>query len=77
MNNCGTCKHWGSVRTWRFREDPNSEIVWRRCGRIVDATDASESELADELAYTEDGEEFYSALMTKADFGCVSWEPKQ
>lgn len=77
MNNCGTCRHWGSINSTRFREDKNSETTLKRCGRIVDASDVGESELADELAYTEDGEEYYSALMTKADFGCVLWELKK
>lgn len=75
MKTCGTCKHWGSVRLFPAQHEGTGGQ--KRCGRIVEASDTGESELADELAYTEDGEDYYSALMTKADFGCVLWEPKQ
>jgi hypothetical protein len=75
VNNCGTCKHWGSIRLFPAQhEGPGGQ---KRCGRIVDASDVGESELINEPAYTEDGDEYYSALLTKADFGCVLWEAKQ
>ena len=76
MNNCGTCKHWGSVCSTRFRGDLKCGDQ-KRCGRIADASDVGESELINETAYTEDGEDYYSALLTKPDFGCVLWEAKQ
>ena len=75
MNNCGTCKHWGSIEKNVYRnEGPGGQ---KRCGRIVDGTNTSNNELQNERAYTEDGEDYYSAIMTKPDFGCVLWEPKQ
>lgn len=75
MNNCGTCKHWGSIRLSPAQHEGLGGQ--KRCGRIVDASDVGEYELIDMTAYTEDGEDYYSALMTKDGFGCVLWEPKE
>lgn len=75
MNNCGTCKPCGSVGERKFQGDRKGYGGQKRCGRIVDASDVGEEELIDMPAYTEDGEDYYSALMTKPDFGCVLWDP--
>ena len=70
MNNCGNCKFWGE------KIDEDQEYKW--CKRILDGSSISvtvfEQKIKEELAYTMDGDDYQSALITKAEFGCVLWE---
>ena len=77
MNNCGTCEHWGNAKGKIFPGNLNGHGDQKKCFRIADSADFSNSVLENEPAYTEDGSGYYSALMTKPDFGCVLWEPKK
>lgn len=70
--NCGTCKH--------FKEDPpaKSRVTegFGHCGRIRQYDSYDEAETSKEPAITEDGSDYYSALLCREDFGCVLHEPK-
>lgn len=78
MNNrCESCKHWGSVDRGAYRDELLGYGDQKRCGRIVDASDIGDDELSNEPAYTKDGEDYYSAIFTRPNFGCVLWEAKQ
>ncbi len=79
MKTCGTCRHWG-VDLRNSRQDTLAGWVdQKRCYRIADSSEHvfdNEHVLDDEPAYTQDGSGYFSALLTKPDFGCVLWEPK-
>lgn len=69
MKTCGTCRHWVGYG------DPEKGKV---CLRVVDGSETFFTDKAipaNESAWTVDGEGYQSALITRADFGCVLWEP--
>jgi len=91
MERCATCKHWqplgeeplrGTV-TFKGRRHiwwkPNSGV----CGRAGLASYKNSSnylqpdDLSDESRmFVQDGSDYFAALITKADFGCVEHAPK-
>lgn len=72
---CGDCKHWG-VRDGRDYLLNRDGLAL--CGRVGDENDRLDAGLPPSgLAYTYgDLDERYSGLLTRADFGCVLFEPK-
>ena len=80
MNNCGTCKHWGVDLRNSHQDTSCGPGDQKRCFRIADSSEHvfdGEHVLDDEPAYTADGSGYYSAILTKPDFGCVLWEAKK
>lgn len=84
MNLCGTCKWWGKGAYGPFgneEDDDGNELSqsgpWRSCGRIPHTHYQNEPEdVAPEnrRAVTCDGSDFFSAIKTAEDFGCVLHE---
>ena len=80
MERCKTCKHWQAPEG-EYGEVPGTG----KCGAVVmfwDATEWSEDydhrtlkpEYKNKLAFAQDGSDYYAALKTMPDFGCVQHE---
>lgn len=61
MKHCETCKHWTTI-VMHFGDD-------HACEKI-------NQESRGTPAWTQDAEDYWSSLRTRADFGCVLWEQK-
>jgi hypothetical protein len=68
MNQCVTCKHW----------KPEKEKEWGAC--ILTANDSYEKHEGSRgpgLAYATDTDGNFAILVTRQDFGCVSWSAEE
>lgn len=66
MSNCKTCKHWNT-----------NDQLEGVCERIHGPQEPESEDIHDVLAYVEDGSDYYAALITAADFGCVLHEANE
>ena len=85
MRTCGSCKHWDTKD-----HDALKEMDVGVCGRVphMERNPWPEDGLAyiddpgepprygDEPAHVVDGSDYFAALRTKENFGCVLWEAK-
>lgn len=80
IGHCATCRYWEAD------EDRLVPVELRRCRKVKmfwDATQWSEDfdrreftpECATDLAFAQDGSDYRAELITRAEFGCVQWEP--
>ena len=82
--NCKNCKHFGGARTEISgfgdctRIVPISELLMRVEGdeNYVLKYYHHDGSVFDDPAMTKDGEDYFSVLIVKEDFGCVLWEAK-
>ena len=84
---CGNCKHWQANKSDAVEPAAYDGITGlSKCMKTIPVYDVYEwSSDGDDmivkelfkrhLAFTVDGSDYYSALVTKSDFGCVSFEP--
>jgi len=63
---CGSCRHWG---------DPERHD-YRRCKKLEGPLHSDEADRDGLLAFTGDGEDYYSFLCCRREFSCFYWEPK-
>lgn len=77
---CGTCRHWE-------KEESQYYLGLGKCGATVEFFNATnwdaetgehrlEKEYENRKAFTQDGSDYRSVLLTKPDFGCVQHEKK-
>lgn len=79
---CATCKFWVPTEYDNRREsyEPQEEGSWGFCVLIGDYDRFDESaerpgrDLTSPRAFTRDGSDYWSALLTRSDFGCVDHE---
>lgn len=70
MSNCKTCKYWKQKdETQKFA--PCDRVPMGPFDRDYESED-----IHDELAFVEDGSDYYAKFITAADFGCVLHEVK-
>lgn len=75
---CGDCKHWGTA------EEAERGAEFRKCQGVTDdpewllndPSEAGQAFRASHIAITEESDCHWSALMTKAEFGCILFQPK-
>lgn len=79
LGNCVSCAFWRPVVIEHYdTDDPidtpeaRAEAVWGTCTMPDAGRGAGEG--ADTLAYTTDASDYFSALHTRPNFGCVAWE---
>lgn len=87
MNRCKTCKHWSRPDDgeWRLRSmcnplDPDTYEPMDRGFLVAECTMPTQTFYEapverDGFGLT-DGSEYFAALCTAEDFGCVKWEAK-
>lgn len=82
MNKCKTCKFWQEPENG-YGEIPGVG----KCSAVVQFWDATEwnknsstrvinEKYSGKLAFVEDGSDYYAALKTFPDFGCIQHEEK-
>ena len=82
---CGTCRHWKppaeSDQPVTFTSHTDEPTDYGECKAIEHDTEWGWNE---SLALTKkasamvlDGSGYFAALRSRAEFGCVLWEPKQ
>lgn len=80
MNTCGNCRRWRPDD-----KDADTEDGYGVCGRIKMRKETihytgSQGDYThtrdDEPAVTQDGSDYWSAVLCRKDFGCVLWESK-
>lgn len=80
---CETCRYWHDPYSESFGRQRGSEaeerIQWGACGRVNDdtGTNSSRSFESSKLAYVVDASMYAATLYTRAEFGCVEWEPSE
>lgn len=80
---CSSCIHWdGTPQPFKFVVDtddaPYEEPLpgeWGECARILHRKSGFDQTLKTEVAFLSDGSGYYASLSTRAEFGCVLWEP--
>lgn len=70
---CETCKWWASAADLLDARDPNG---YGKCEAIRHTGSPGHLHVEpNEPAVTMDAEQYLAVLLTRADFGCVLWEP--
>lgn len=76
MNTCKTCKYWEKHST------EHTDFIIGDCNKIKTYWDSTEwnysytgrtraEEAKNDLAFVQDGSDYYAVLLTLPDFGCV------
>ncbi len=75
---CGECKFWGiNVPDYPSGPLTNQDGEWRQCGRLEMEDSYEPKSGGTELAVLKDGSNYYAALKSRADFGCVLFVGKE
>lgn len=73
QGHCGTCRWWASAADLLDARDPSG---YGKCDAIRYAGSPGHLDVEpDEPAVTMDAEQYLAVLLTRAEFGCVLWEP--
>jgi hypothetical protein len=78
---CASCAFWNPLGyekpTRTSYNEPVEPGEWGYCALISADTSFEDDDPADDArspkAFTRDGSDFWSALLTRSDFGCVEW----
>lgn len=93
VERCSTCRHWDTdmedgqpVYYPKAEQEAHNYGVrvplpgeWGDCQRIRHRADEYEDDQPgpDDLAFLSDGSGYFASISTRAEFGCVLWEPKE
>lgn len=73
---CATCKHWhGEQNADETRTCAAVPMLWDATEWSEDGRRVTSPKFANTLAFVTDGSDYFAALLTKPDFGCVMHEP--
>lgn len=90
VGRCSGCKHWDTAFQGNYGEGPIVKRApdyedepllgrWGDCQRILHRQSQYASDWqpdAGDLAFLSDGSGYFASITTRAEFGCLLWEPK-